>query len=116
MRILKEFVYSLDFVHMQPDNSIIKRGVPRTVSVRALVGPGQTYAVYLRRAAVTHDPPNVQSDALVLDIPAGSYSAQWIDPLTGHVKLRTDQEHTGGEMTLSVPDYVDDVALKVVRQ
>ena len=45
---LRDFIYGFDFLKMKPDNSIIKGGVPKGVTARALVQPSKAYAVYLR--------------------------------------------------------------------
>jgi hypothetical protein len=253
MRLLAEFMNGFDFIKMRPDNSIIKSGLPPSGTARALVHPGQAYAIYLRRDATqgpfsvrwtgtlkpdatgqytfhTHsndgvrlwideqllidkwveqsetehtaamqleadrsyalkleyfytggqgaaklwwsrsgmdpqpiaparlqtssgelgltgeyfrgrdltrqwrtrvdanidftwgtrspfDVPAGQSeDALVLDVPQGKYSAQWVDPLSGEIKQRTDVQHPGGDMNLPVPAYGDDIALRIQRQ
>jgi hypothetical protein len=53
---------------------------------------------------------------LTLDVPQGKYAAQWIDPVSGEVKQRTDVQHPGGEMSLPVPEFGDDIALRILRQ
>src|SRR5881628_3434821 len=53
MRVLRDFIYGFDFIHMKPDNSVIQGGVPDGLSARALVEPGKSYAIYLRPSLVT---------------------------------------------------------------
>ena len=53
LRILRDFIYDFDFIRMKPDNSVIKGGVPDSLSARALVEPGKAYAIYLRPSIVT---------------------------------------------------------------
>ncbi len=53
LRLLRDFMEGFDFVHMRPDDSIIKGGVPPTLSARALVSPGRAYALYVRPDVVT---------------------------------------------------------------
>jgi hypothetical protein len=118
MRVLSEFIHRFDFVHMRPNDAIVKRGVPAGGTARALVNPGSAYAVYLRRNAGSGPSPGEPAaggsdEPLVLDLPEGKYSAQWIDPLTGEVTGRTDLRHPGGEISLPVPSYVDDIALRI---
>jgi hypothetical protein len=48
LKILRDFIYSVDFVKMRPDNTIIKGGVPNGYSARALVEAGRAYAIYVR--------------------------------------------------------------------
>jgi hypothetical protein len=53
---------------------------------------------------------------LTLDLPAGSWSATWLDPVTGKT-LRSDriEGHTGGTRRLDAPAWQDDVAIAVRR-
>lgn len=53
LRVLRDFIHSFDFVRMQPDDSVIQGGVPEGMTARALVEPGQQYAIYLRPRLVT---------------------------------------------------------------
>jgi hypothetical protein len=48
-----------------------------------------------------------------LDLPAGRYRAEWIDPKTGAVVKADDLEHTGGRKPLISPAFDEDVALSV---
>jgi hypothetical protein len=106
MKILKEFIRSFDFVKMKPDNSIIKGGLPENARARALVEQGKQYAIYVfgGRAA-----------DLVLDLPAGFYKVEWLSPLTGKTEKRETLKHGGGSVTVSSPDYLPDIALRVMK-
>ena len=74
--ILRDFIHGFDFVHMKPENSIIKGGVPTGGTSRALVAPGKAYAIYVRQAAAT-----------------GQFSVRWTGlieaPLTGELSFHT---------------------------
>jgi hypothetical protein len=107
MRVLAEFLNGFDFTGMRPDNSIFKEGMPPDGTARALTDPGQAYAIYLHGRS--------GPGALVLDLPEGKYTAEWVDVLSGDVKQRTDVQHAGGNASLPIPDYVDDVALRIRR-
>jgi hypothetical protein len=106
LSILRGFLAGFDFVHMVPDPSVIKRGVPEKARAQVLALRGQAYAVYLNSGAKTN---------LVLDLPAGRYRAVWLNPQTGAVDSSEDIDHTGGEVTLRSPHYNEDIALKIVR-
>lgn len=54
--------------------------------------------------------------SLVLDLPAGRYRAEWVNPKTGAVDREEDLDHKGGERTLASPAFSDDIALRVVRK
>ncbi|MGH7221675.1 MAG: hypothetical protein ACRELF_00440, partial [Gemmataceae bacterium] len=114
--ILKEFMDGLDFVSMRPDNSIIKGGhitaplsgnPPESkATARALAAPGRAYAIYVRGGTRA---------TLELEMPAGTYRAEWVNTKTGALDKREDFDHKGGRKSLASPAYRDDIALRVRR-
>jgi hypothetical protein len=48
-----------------------------------------------------------------LDLPAGRYRAEWVDPKTGKIVSDETLEHSGGRKSLTVPAFDDDLALAV---
>jgi hypothetical protein len=114
LKILKDFIDGFDFIKMKPDNAIIKGGVisiplggnppEAKATARALVEPGRAYAIYVRGG---------KSAELGLNLPAGSYMAQWLDTKTGKVAKTEQFNHQGGDKTLSSPSYSEDIALRV---
>ena len=116
LRVLKDFMDGLDFVHMKPDNSVLQGGrvtaalagnpPEARVRARALVEPGKAYAVYVRGGTRAE---------LALDLPAGSYRAEWVDTKTGEAAKAAEFEHGGGKKLLASPEYADDIALRVSR-
>ena len=50
---------------------------------------------------------------LILDLPKGSYRAEWVDPVSGKVLAGEDVTHAGGERALAVPKSDEDLALRV---
>jgi len=104
LKILKDFIYSFDFVKMAPDNSVIKGGVPPKARARALVEKGKAYAIYIRGG---------KRASLVLDLPAGSYKAEWINTKTGATAKAETFQHPGGEKSLASPVYSEDIALRL---
>jgi len=74
MRYLRDFIYRFDFIHMAPDNGVLKGPLPPGVTARALVNPGKDYAIYLRSSQLP-----------------GQFSARWTGTLTAP---------TSGEYTL----------------
>ena len=107
LTILRDFLSRLDFVRMKPDRSWIKGGVPEKVTAQALVLAGRAYAVYLSAGS--------QAD-LQLELPAGRYKVEWIDPRTGSVAKMGDIDHKGGRATLTSPRYAEDVALRILAR
>lgn len=116
LQILKEFMEGFDFVRMAPDNSVIRGGkitcplagtpAEAQATVRALVEAGQQYAIYVHGGTWAE---------LLVDLPAGSYRAEWVNTKTGAVDKAERFEHAGGNRTLASPDYVEDVALRIKR-
>jgi len=103
--ILRDFVSGFDFVKMGPDNSVVKGGVPEKATARALVQAGRVYAIYI----------NGGSEAqLVVELPKGNYTAEWVNTKTGQVDKKETFEHSGGGRTLGSPKYADDIALRIL--
>ena len=103
--ILARFMGSLDFVRMAPAKGVVVGGVPDKATVRVLAEAGKAYAVYVRGGAKAE---------LELDLPAGSYKAEWVNTKTGE----TDKEtitHAGGRRKIASPAYQEDIALRVVQ-
>lgn len=53
---------------------------------------------------------------LLIDLPAGSYTADWINPKTGVVDKSANFSHAGGGRSLASPLFSEDVALRIRRQ
>ncbi|HEU4892265.1 MAG TPA: hypothetical protein VFT47_11995 [Vicinamibacterales bacterium] len=108
LRILRDFITSVDFIRMTPDDSIIKGGTPPSGAALALVERGRTIALYLRRKEPGASVP------VQLEIPDGQWRAEWIDTMTGAV-VRTLDVGGGGTRTMTPPDYAVDIALRLRR-
>jgi hypothetical protein len=106
LAVLKRFIESFDFIRMKPALSIVRGPLPDGTSIQVLAEPGRAYAIYLKGGR--------QAD-LVLDLPAGSYGAEWIDTKTESVAKAEQFEHGGGSRTLASPAYSEDIALRVQR-
>jgi hypothetical protein len=104
LQVLKQFIEGFDFVRMAPNNAVIKGGTPKGATARALVEPGKQYALYLKGGK--------QAD-LTLEVPAGTYTAEWIDTKTGEVAGRERLSPTEGLARLRSPEYSEDIALRI---
>lgn len=117
VKALKDFVHSFDFVRMQPQRAVVT--APKDVLVDALVEPGKQYAVYVyvpipeAKEPVQAAPRAAAPAEIGLDLPAGRYRAEWIDPKTGAVLAALDLDHSGGRRTLVSPPLREDLALAV---
>lgn len=121
LAILKRFLERCDFLAMRPDNSVIRRVSPE-LSARALVDRGKAYALYLH-VPLPRKPDDLErhlrSDieaTLVLDLPPGRYTAEWINTKTGGTDKTATFDHDGGGKTVSSPRFDNDVALRIVAR
>ena len=88
---------------MRPDRRVVARA-PGAFR-EALADAGRAYAIYLDGRL---------AGDLVVEAPAGTYDATWVDVLTGDVLARARVRHRGGRLTLAPPAYAQDVALRLV--
>ena len=106
LEILKDFINSFNFIRMKPDNSVIKGGVPDKATARALVQAGRAYAIYINGGSEMK---------LIVELPKGTYKAEWVNTKTGKVDKTKTFRHAKGNRTLPSPKYVDDIALRIRR-
>ena len=121
LRNLRDFLYTFDFVKMRADKNFVVSGVPQGVYCRGMNQPGEQYALYLHHSRLA---PNLMSyiampghydEMLVLDIPGGTYKADWIDPASGAVISTATFTHQGGNQNFTTPEYTVDIALRIKR-
>ncbi len=108
--VLRDFINSFDFVQMKPDTSFIKSGLPEKTHAYALSEPGRRYAMCFF-SATNPVPKNL---ALTLNLPKGSYHAEWIDLLSGHT-VKVERTQSTGEVTIVSPDWRGEIALRIRR-
>ena len=104
LEILKDFINSFDFINMKPDKSVIKSGIPKNATARALAEPGRNYAIYINGGTEAK---------LVVSLARGVYTAEWINTKTGNVEKSESFRYAGGDRTLVSPKYTDDIALRI---
>jgi hypothetical protein len=102
---LRQFLSGFEFLKMAPDRAVVVSGVPEGASVSALSQPGHAYAIYLAGGSRA---------TLTLDLPAGRYRAEWVNPSTGAISRSEDLDHDGGRAVLGSPDYKVDIALRIL--
>ena len=95
---------------MAPNNSLIKGKLPEGVSALALVEAGKQHAIYIHRPP--RQPKSTRSK-LAVDLPAGTYRAEWVNPKTGKMDKAEDIKHPGGKRALPAPAFREDVALSL---
>jgi hypothetical protein len=120
MQCLKEFIESFEFLRMRPDRSFITSGLPVGVYYRGMSERGKQYALYhhhsIRKEYVYQAQPGVYQERLVLDLPRGTYQADWIDPSNGMILATEKFTHAGGQRRISTPEHRLDVALRIKAQ
>ncbi len=102
--ILKRFINGFDFIRMAPDDKVVQGGVPEGARVHVLAIQGKEYAIYLLGG--TH------AD-LQLALPSGEYEVKWLDTKTGKYVKSESVRSDDDVVTLSSPDYTEDIALSV---
>lgn len=120
LRNLKRFMDDFDFVRMAPDKTFLVGGVSTPQFHRALSEPGQQYALYIHHSSEKAGGsytvvPGDYREELMLNLPAGHYRVDWVDPETGSVLNSINLIHEGGNRTLNTPAYKIDIALKIKR-
>jgi hypothetical protein len=115
LRLLKEFIEGFEFVRMTPGAAMIKshhitaaQTGPRPAikpTLRVLAESGKAYAIYINGGTEAK---------LELELPAGDYTAEWMNTKTGRIEKSEPFNHNGGDKTLLSPAYSEDIALRVV--
>jgi hypothetical protein len=121
LRNLKQFLESFDYVAMQPDRGFVISGLGRQIHYRGMSQHGVQYALYMHHSeggeggSYSVCPGNYE-ETLVLDLPPGTYKAEWIDPASGSV-IGTETFTQGrGTHNINTPHYSIDIALRIKRQ
>jgi hypothetical protein len=104
LQILKEFIEGFDFIRMKPLDDTVKGNLPKGVTARVLAEPGRAYALYVNGNGLAE---------LTLEVPAGEYRAEWVDTRTGRIDKAESLRPDGNSVTLGVPAYTDDIALRI---
>jgi hypothetical protein len=111
-KILAEFMQSLDFVNMTPlSNENIRFPEQDKLTVHALAKGEEVIALYLHR----QDTASLSS-VIELNIPAGSYTLNWVDTKTAGNTVEKFNDHSGGWARITSPVYAEDIALKIIKE
>jgi hypothetical protein len=105
---------------MRPDRNFVVSGMPAGVYYRGISERGEQYALYHHHSKlkeyVYEVVPAIYEERLVLDLPAGTYRADWIEPSTGAVLGTETFKHPNGQRSFSTPKHSVDLALRIRRQ
>jgi hypothetical protein len=118
--VLKHFLESFEFVRMQPDNAVV-RDISPELTTSVLARRGQAYAIYLHiplpknpKKLADHLRDNIKA-TLTVDLPAGDYLLEWVDPRTGQSANAARLRHSGDHYKLVSPQFANDIALRIER-
>ncbi|MEO8614090.1 MAG: Ig-like domain-containing protein, partial [Luteolibacter sp.] len=101
--ILRWFLEEMPLAGLAPQPGFVVSGVPTGGAAQVIGVPGTVYGLYLRGGTQAN---------LVVNLPAGTYQGQWIDPRSGLVSGTVAQfVHAGGQRSLVSPSYGEDIAL-----
>jgi hypothetical protein len=110
--ILRDFLYSFDFVRMKPDKTWVASGLPAKTRVHGLAEEGKQYAAYFYSG--TNATPG--SLSLKLKLPEGNYRAEWVDVLTGKAAGSSSLKASSAEpVEITSPAYAGEMALRIRR-
>ena len=104
LKVLSKFLHSFDLARLRPDCDLVESS-PGVVT-RVLSSPGREYALYMEGRSPTD---------LSLDLPAGRWRAEWMNPVDGTVLQRVRLEHDGGLRRLTSPSFTESIALRIAR-
>lgn len=117
LKILGDFLRGFDFIRMKPDTAVVAGGVPAGHRAYALAEPGRAYAIYVGRDPRDKTAPaGPHTATLHLRLPAGEYTAEWLNPRTGQVDQRETLRAATEPVPLASPPFEEDVALRLRRR
>jgi hypothetical protein len=106
MKLLKDYIHGFEFVKMKPARDAIRDPLPRDARCQVLAEAGRQYAAYFKGAP---------KFSFAIELPAGNYTAQWLDVVSGQKETTPKLTHTGGPARFQIPDGLNECAVKVVR-
>jgi len=110
-RILAGFMKSLNFIKMKPVGEEVINPGTNGMSVEGLFEDGNVWALYLS----VKDTVSISS-VIEINLPAGSYNLTWTDTKTGSEIPESHNGHNGGWLQIKSPEYLRDIALKIVKE
>jgi hypothetical protein len=120
LRSLSNFMASFDFLKMSPDKSFVVGGVPAGAFCRGISEPGKQYALYHHHSKLKSGAtdsywvqPGDYAEDIELELPGGTYKADWVDPATGAVITSEKFTHYGGSRIMTTPKHAVDIALRI---
>ena len=104
LAVLARFLGGCDLGGLRPDPAVIVRA--EGVGSWALSEPGRQLAAYFEGRGPAR---------LTLDLAAGRWSAQWVDPHTGALVGSASLDHPGGALQMESPVFEQAIALRMIK-
>ena len=105
MKVLRDFIHGFDFVGMRPEDTVIKTATAGVVA----------HALVADRAMAIFAKGGGSGMTLTVQLPGGSWTAEWIDTITGATTAPIELAG-GGARAISAPAYTADIALRLIRK
>lgn len=123
LKNLMDFMNSFDYLSMRPDKRFLIGGVAPEVFCRGISQTGKQYSLYVHHSRYISKTDTSAyevasgrySETLTLNLPAGDYQVDWIDPATGSLLRAEKIAHSGGNRSFATPTYTVDIALRIKR-
>lgn len=104
LKTLSTFLHSFDLASLRPDKDFVKSS-PGVVT-RVLSHPGEAHALYVEGRFPTE---------LTLNLPAGRWQIEWLNPSDGSRSKPEEAKHSGNLYRLTTPAFEESAALRIVR-
>ncbi len=109
--ILVDFMHSLNYVNMKPvGTGMLRVTGQENTAFQGLMEEDKVIALYFSRKDTT-----LTGTTFEIDLPAGSYNLKWTDTKSAGVTESKLNGHPGGRIGITSPAYIEDIALKVVK-
>jgi hypothetical protein len=102
--ILSRFLHSMALPDMSPNTRTVTHAAG--IYARVMSTPAGDYAMYFDGSGPAD---------IAMELPAGLYTGEWIDPRTGNVSKLEGFRHAGGPKTIRTPEFHDGFALRLTR-
>jgi hypothetical protein len=109
-KILSGFMSSLNFINMKPVGDDVVKPDATGASVEGLFEEGKVWALYLSVKDTVST-----SSVLEINLPAGSYNLTWTDTKAGTETPESHNGHNGGWLQIRSPEYLNDIALLIIK-
>ncbi len=119
LRILIEVFREIDFIRMKPVEYLQKAQLPKNASVKILEEAGKQYLIYINNTAsektdsLSSGQTTSEGISLPINLPAGNYKYEWIDPVSGIRSPFEIKDHKGGIYIFSSDKIREDLALLI---